>query len=474
MKTFDYYCTWQAQNVLGYTKGISNRDYLNEDIIFGKDGLVTSYPTIRKNLYFVLDDGWDVPYGKNVKEDYPFASHILREDRFPSFIGTPEEKLKKLVDKIKSYGWKGVGIWVCAQGYGDDYQKEPKELKKYLTSRLLWSKYAGIDYWKVDWGKHDSSYEFRKLLSSLKNKIYPHLIVEHAKCLPPVNGFNCNEDKKHKYQYPYNNDLKEYIDKILPISDVFRSYDCTEELETTTTIERIAYLLKNNPTCIINCEDQLYLGAVLGMAFGIMRNRKAAVVGNKRKCHFRQNEAIAAMNYRAISPVFTGGEIHVSKEYFQDSHQFGKYWCKEVTDNNVIQQAPRRISRNMPLPRVYQIGDVPYVASCKDSKGNYAIGTFKRLCFEDDHYEVDIAINTDTKLTNVGIFSNHVRNLIINNKYAKEYKKVMLVNLVDNTKTNITKNVNFMKNKIIIPYLELSKNFNVDDYSDKAYLVIFK
>ena len=130
MRTYDYYCTWQAQNFLCQTKNVSNRDYLDENALFNDvNGLVNNYKGLRKDLIFVLDDGWDVPYSYNVKESYPFASHIIRDDRFPSFNKSPKEKLKQMVDKIKSYGWKGVGIWVCAQGYDNDYTKSIEELK---------------------------------------------------------------------------------------------------------------------------------------------------------------------------------------------------------------------------------------------------------------------------------------------------------------------------------------------------------
>ena len=31
MKTYDYYCSWQAQNIFWQDKGVSNRDYLDEE-----------------------------------------------------------------------------------------------------------------------------------------------------------------------------------------------------------------------------------------------------------------------------------------------------------------------------------------------------------------------------------------------------------------------------------------------------------
>src|SRR5271165_4075006 len=75
--TANYWCTWGTQN-LGRDDGtpltaeqfegdqgaLLARDCLKAETIFGPDGwAVTLYPEIRSDLYFVLDDGWDVPYG---------------------------------------------------------------------------------------------------------------------------------------------------------------------------------------------------------------------------------------------------------------------------------------------------------------------------------------------------------------------------------------------------------------------------
>ena len=56
MKTYDYYCTWQAQNIFCQEKGVSNRDYLDEEALFKKNGLAEAFLECRKDLYFILDD----------------------------------------------------------------------------------------------------------------------------------------------------------------------------------------------------------------------------------------------------------------------------------------------------------------------------------------------------------------------------------------------------------------------------------
>ena len=78
--TPNYYCTWSTQN---YGREDANTDdisvfegdqgarkarhFLNEDVIFSSNGFIMQFDKARRDLYFVLDDGWDVPY--NVHPD---------------------------------------------------------------------------------------------------------------------------------------------------------------------------------------------------------------------------------------------------------------------------------------------------------------------------------------------------------------------------------------------------------------------
>ena len=150
-----YYCTWSSQANLstrrskdGTALSALMRDTLNEENVFGEDGLVNQFPTIRDKLIFVFDDGWDVPYGLVNNDKGDFGSLIVNEERFPSFTGEPKERLKKLVDKVKSYGWKGVGLWICASAKGEAWENmlTPQERVQYWSERFEWSKYAGVSY----------------------------------------------------------------------------------------------------------------------------------------------------------------------------------------------------------------------------------------------------------------------------------------------------------------------------------------
>ena len=124
-KTPSYWCTWSTQNrVAEDKKGRENnfdsaaflgdqgaqlaRAEMNEDNIFRSGGWADFYPEIRGDLFFMLDDGWDVPYGVHPDKNRPsFGSLILDKQRFPLFEGDDKTRLKKLSDAVKARGWRG-------------------------------------------------------------------------------------------------------------------------------------------------------------------------------------------------------------------------------------------------------------------------------------------------------------------------------------------------------------------------------
>ena len=86
---------------------------LNEDTLLGENGLArTLFPKTRDGLYFMLDDGWDIPI---VSPNEYYGSVILDIDKFPSYTGTPAERLKKLNNAFKELGWRGIGLWIACQ-----------------------------------------------------------------------------------------------------------------------------------------------------------------------------------------------------------------------------------------------------------------------------------------------------------------------------------------------------------------------
>lgn len=186
--TANYWCTWWTQHkggdpARGFRQG---RDAMCEENLFGKGGWADAFfPESRRDLYLVLDDGWDVPFGAHHKKDrLLFGSHEIDTKRFPSFKGTPAERLRQLNEAVKARGWRGAGLWVACQGVGEKGNRllEGDALADYWKRKLEWSQTAGIEYWKVDWGVRQKSAEFRAFLYDLKERYAPSVNLEHAEC----------------------------------------------------------------------------------------------------------------------------------------------------------------------------------------------------------------------------------------------------------------------------------------------------
>ena len=202
----NYWCTWATQarlvdaNVKSGVLAVPGdqglpgvRDNLTEAVLFGKDGWAhTQYPSVRGNLYLVLDDGWDVPFGCAPGKDIgAFASCVLDARRFPSFTGTPAARLRALDARIRACGWRGTGLWIACQAFGENGRnKFPEErLREELKRKLAASAEAGVAYWKVDWGVRGGEIAYRRMMSELRAAYAPGLQIEHC-CPPdvPLNG----------------------------------------------------------------------------------------------------------------------------------------------------------------------------------------------------------------------------------------------------------------------------------------------
>ena len=179
----NYWCTWYWQNYL-ILKGqeVTNpdagtvytnqaaREQMNEETIFGEQGMARiMLPKTRSDYYFVIDHGWQ---DKRIKEN-TFFTLIMDTLDFPMYANLkPKEQIRKMNCDIKALGWKGLGLWVRGN-------PTEEEVRKFVE----WSKYAGIEYWKIDGG--DTKYYYA---SKIKNEIYPKLTLEHITGAGPINS----------------------------------------------------------------------------------------------------------------------------------------------------------------------------------------------------------------------------------------------------------------------------------------------
>ncbi len=185
----DYFCTWNIQGyVLSYAKG-KLRDAMTENNIFGSgkyQDWIDFYPRIRSDLYFVMDDSWDVDF-----TNYDYGTDLLNPVRFPTYAssGTEEEKYKKLNTAVQAKGWRAVGGWIAA-----NKAKAAKDMSDhdFYAERLKWMEAAGWGYLKVDWGTNAKNPQWRRQLTEWGHQYAPDIYVEQAmiwSCVPFADAF---------------------------------------------------------------------------------------------------------------------------------------------------------------------------------------------------------------------------------------------------------------------------------------------
>lgn len=177
----DYFCTWNIQGyVVNYKDSESTRYVMNEDYLFGNKKFhnwINCFPSIKEDLFFVMDDSWDIPQNVNSTSN-PYLGSVEPDiQRFPSLKGDATERLTMLVKRVKEAGWKGLGGWVCAQ---KPENKQDIDEVSYWTEKLKIHHKAGFSYWKVDWGARARDRQWREMLSNLKKEYAPDLWIEHA------------------------------------------------------------------------------------------------------------------------------------------------------------------------------------------------------------------------------------------------------------------------------------------------------
>jgi hypothetical protein len=375
----NYWCTWAAQNYMyGHNlaalkpevlEGASGsrlaHEAMTENVLFGQGGWVDSFfPRIRKDLYLLLDDGWQVG---------GTATFELDLVKFPSFTGTFESRLRKLNSAIEGAGWRSTALW-CRNTPGGNADQS-------LEAR---SESAAIKYWKVDMG--DPTFN----LVRLRDKTHIPLTLEHVHGELPVNG-----DWRKAGRFGSQSRTSKRIE-ILRHTDVYRTYDVTAILSLPTTLDRLAEMLKgaegdSSVHGLLNVEDEVYVAAAMGCTMGIMRHPLTGLrpgedvdlfFNGPRKAKQRMDEVVRAIRWQRIAPPFSPGvgSVELSDEVLTDTWVFerGQTWQTELIGAEVRQGAPACISRNIVLPLVKADGEKPFVFATRFPNGAVAIGAQER------------------------------------------------------------------------------------------------
>ncbi len=506
---FNYWCTWAVQNytfgqnednfdinALEGDVGAQNaRNNINEGLLLGDNGWARLiYPKIRKDLFILIDDGWDVPPNTENSSINDFSSFHLNAKKFPSYKGTPQEKLTKLNEKVKGLGWRGIGLWVAAQEalnfLPETQESQEKLINQFWSDRMQWSKEAGILYWKIDWGHKERRIKFRKFLSELAHECYPELVLDHSVPTIPFNSHDGNGRAESSF-------IKKCV-KYLEFSDVLRIYDVSPQLSIPTTLDRLANIMKeanydDSKMHLISCDDEVYIAAGLGCSMGIMRHPFRGLRPGKdidlsfegpRQFKRRIDEVIRAVRWQRIAPPYNAGsqKIILSKEILFDNWQFNKgdTWFSLVIGRDISQGAPAIVARGLELPVVEPDDEAPYVIASYNPNGAISIATLGRTSPNKGYYipKAKITVSVPKKVSYLGIFGQYEKltfifednNISSNDIYAQDLAGDNAIRVNE----RITRNGHelSLKEKFVEDYgLEAATN---EDLSEPGLLIYLK
>jgi hypothetical protein len=371
-----YYTTWATQGYMPGAgadnltvdwifdhQGEAQEAALNSSYVFGEDGLLGSgwardfYKASRKELYFLLDQGYGVAD----------PSIDVRTDRFPEFDGLDSAgRLAHFQQKIQALGWRGLGLWNRVENSND--------AAKYAQ----WCKSANITYWKIDGPDLDCA------CSSAAKAVFPELIIEHGFC--PVSGCPMNNPDGSGI---YDDDAAKKMMKPLGCSDVVRSYDTVPTLSIATTLSRLSTIMRvantslpeGSNTALLNGDAESYVTNALGCAIGPMRAPLSGLrpkvfedgmsearevdlffMGNRHAKH-RIAEIDRVVRWTRLAPAFGlraegGTVVAVSEEVLFDTWAFepGDTWDKHLWGKTFRQGAPASVSRGgLLLPKTVPV-----------------------------------------------------------------------------------------------------------------------
>lgn len=408
--TASYWCSWRNQRLFmpnpflhmnvydPAAHGILQREMLSDEFLFGRPGVVAHYMQgVRRDMYVMLDDGWDIPYLGNHKD---WGSLVLNPDRFPYGGKTPAENLAILNRKILDLGYAGTALWVpmqCAGESGSDLF-DLARFRAFWVERARWLDEAGIAYIKADWGLHSRSPIYRELLTDILREYAPRVQIEHA----VIEGW---------YHAP-DTDLTPFAN-IFRVADAFRCYDVRFDFNSSSTLGRAAHLLtldvgmKEGCRGLLNVGEEPYIAAALGCTMGIMshpmlRGSIISMLPDDFKNGISHRATLKsefhsfdhyerALRWQRVAPAFPyrRGETVSSGEWLEDSWTYEKepypYLPQDAKGTSVRQSAPAAVARNTPLPEI--VGSAPYhenrhrpfvIASRNRESGAFTVATLPR------------------------------------------------------------------------------------------------
>lgn len=503
-KAQNYWCTWSTQNVAwmegrdrvepremeGAEGAAKARACLDEDRLLGKHGWARRFfQRARGDLYLVLDDGWDTPPSGSMVEH--LSSMILHPGRFPSFQeGSTGQRLRALNEAVKASGWRGIGIWLPAQESATYMDAHPDmEPEDFWRERFAWSAEARIEYWKVDWGMFSLNHDFRRMLTRRGKEMHTGLVIEHSVGTGMFNNPGGRVDQRW---------LKDVVEQST-YSDIIRLYDISLQLAIPTMLDRVQAVLKAAPSipghdCLLNVEDEVYMGAALGCTFGVMRHPQVgeprfSVPDGMRDNDRRLVEVDRAVNWQRIAPPFPVGvgKTLASDALLVDTYTFkeGETWDRGVVGKKVEQAAPAIVARNMaslPVVKKMPDGDSPFIVASLNPNGSFSIASLGRVSDETGFRtpRVAVEVTLDDIVAPIGIFGKFKEITITCSEPSRDFRActIWVQDLADTEAMNATDMVFVEKNSICVVGSLINEAGSVAaipaDDSDPAVVVLLE
>jgi len=420
----DYVCTWNVQGfVASYANASDQADQMIEANLFGSgknQNWLGFYPEIRGDLTFLLDDAFDFPLGGG--HNHPTRGSIeLDGGRFPSYTGTPAERLAKLSKDVKARGWRDLGLWICNSR--PNVEELPIDSETYWTERLTWSQQAGIGSWKVDWG-----------IGMPGKPLWKYKTTAKGRAAAPDVWLEAGNQ-----------------------GDLYRTYDVAITVAIPETLRRIGVFLDKpdpNDRRLISCEDEVYIGAGTGSCYGVMRHPLVDPMPNGKSDKFfkpsfrdvkrRIDEVIRAVRWHRIAQPFPKGDAALVDPVL-------------LTDAN-SKPAPARIARGgLPLPTVTMPtgGEPPYVVCCRHPTGEIAVASIPRHLTINGRNQVmtplaDVTIAAGVLSGAIGIFGEFA-SLTLRTTSDLAGKRIRAQDLAGDTPVDITAEVQIGTGTLMIP-----------------------
>ncbi|MBO7069552.1 MAG: hypothetical protein J6W52_12915 [Bacteroidaceae bacterium] len=435
----DYFSTWNIQGYVVSYDGPATPRVMTEQYMFGNgelEGWTKFFPDFREDLIFLMDDSWDVPIEEHKNE--LMGSARIDRNRFPNCNGS----LKKLVNKTKKAGWKGLGGWICCQEASA--ASDAKTPDAYWAKRLKENHQAGMAYWKVDFGREERNQHWREKLTLLGRLYAPGMPIEHA------------------YTYP-----------VIEKSDVFRTYDVEVVTSVPVTLQRVSKLLRYKAypgnMGLINCEDEPLIAVGLGCVIGVMRHPINKPLPNGQPDHVfpyagrnlkaRLDEVNRALKWHRLAAPFA-----VNEDTRFSVQQLTDVWCLREHEtwredhhagDTLRESAPAVISRCMPLPEVRTSGEEPpYVLASRYPNGAVCVATVERLMTEEHSWTIpraDVILQMGNTMGPIGVFGNYLSLQLCYDLPIPEGIRIWAQDLIGKEPVEITYGVEISNNTITIP-----------------------